>query len=158
MSQSPERPCPVCGAIVGASAESCRRCGERFTAPPPPPTGLLSWPRAIGLSLASIYGPFLAMAMYMTLFVSCGHCKRTAWTLLPFGPAVLPLDLAFRAWLRIRLPDWASLLLSLAASAACLFVCVKILRHCGWGRIVVAGLLVLVNSYLAFVLVAMIRA
>ncbi len=156
MSESAQRPCPVCGGLIAAGSSNCRRCGERFTAPPP--TGLLSWPRAIGVSLASIYGPFLAMALYMTLFVSCGHCKRTAWTLLPFGPAVLPLDLTFRAWLGIWPPNWVSIVLGLAVSTAFVLVSAKILRHCGWGRIVVAGLLVLVNSYLAFVLVAMIRA
>ena len=59
---------------------------------------LLTLPRkrklAFFLSWSAVYGPFVAMAIYTTLYVSCSHCKAAAWTLLPYAPGLVPVELA----------------------------------------------------------------
>lgn len=49
------------------------------------------------LAWAVVYGPFLGMAAYALVYVSCDHCKNAAWSLMPFGPGLVPADLAARA-------------------------------------------------------------
>lgn len=57
-----------------------------------------SWKRAVGLATLAVYAPFVVMAVCTLFFVSCDHCKKTAWLLLPSGPGMLPLEAA-RTWL-----------------------------------------------------------
>ena len=48
------------------------------------------WWKAIGLSVAIVYLPFVVLAIYTVLFVSCPHCKSAAWQILPIAPGVVP--------------------------------------------------------------------
>lgn len=56
------------------------------------PTPMMTWHRATGLASLAVYGPFIIMAGYTLLFISCDHCKKAAWMTLPFGPGLLPLE------------------------------------------------------------------
>jgi len=154
MSDPVGRSCPLCGAALTAEAGSCGGCGEVFAAAR---KGPLSWPRAIAWSAAVVYGPFVAMATYMLLFVRCSHCKRTAWMMVPWAPGVLPVELGFQA-LGWRPPEVIRFGMALGLSVAFLLVFARVLRHCGWGRIVLGGLVLVVGSCLAMILMAMIRA
>ena len=150
--------CPVCGAELAAGAGSCGGCGESFAAPPGAPRhGVPSWPRALAWSTALVYAPFVAIATYMLLFVVCTHCKQTAWMMLPWAPGFLPVELGFQLLGR-RPPELVCFGLGLVLPAAFVLVLACVLRHCGWGRIVVAGLVLVAGSYLATTLMAMIRA
>ncbi len=48
----------------------------------------LVWWKAVGLAVAAVYLPFVVMASYTVLFVSCPHCKTVAWQILPIAPGV----------------------------------------------------------------------
>jgi hypothetical protein len=157
MSDSAGRLCPVCGAVIASAAGSCGGCGEVFAAARKEPKGPLSWPRAIAWSAAVVYGPFVAMATYMLLFVGCSHCKRTAWTILPWAPGLLPAELILR-FLTWRPPEFVCFVLALGLSATFVLIFARVLRHRGWGRVVVCGLVLVVGSFLATILMAMIRA
>jgi hypothetical protein len=56
-----------------------------------------AWRRAYALAWSAVYGPFIGMAVYALAFVSCSHCKLAAWTLLPYMPGLIPVELARRA-------------------------------------------------------------
>src|SRR5689334_13050081 len=66
-------------------------------------TPAISWKGAAGVASFAVYGPFMAMAVYALWFVKCTHCKKAALTILPCGPALLPLE-AGRSWLQLPLP------------------------------------------------------
>lgn len=156
MSESAAKSCPVCGEVAAPNAASCRGCGESFTLSR---TKLLSWPRAFAFAVTTVYGPFVAMATFMLLFVPCSHCKRTAWVILPWAPAILPVGLASRLLAGGGpLPEIVAVPLELFLSGAVVLICAGILRNCGWGRIVVGGLQFLISSYLAIVVMGLIRA
>jgi hypothetical protein len=70
----------------------------------------ISWKRAAGLAALGVYGPFVVMAVCTLLFVSCDHCKKTVWLLLPSGPGLIPLEAA-RSWLSFPRPDGLPLFL-----------------------------------------------
>jgi hypothetical protein len=117
-----------------------------------------SWKRAIALSLAAVYGPFVAMATYTTCFVSCSHCKAAAWSLAPLGPGLIPVDLG-RRWMDLgRYPDGLELVLSaVVALLMVVNVALAVRRGRGWrnGALTVAAL---VCSVFAYWMMALIRA
>jgi len=55
-----------------------------------------SWIRSILLIAIASYLPFVALAGYMTAFVSCSHCRLTAWQLAPVGPGLVPMHVALQ--------------------------------------------------------------
>lgn len=60
---------------------------------------------AFALAFSALYGPFVAMAGYTSLFVGCSHCKAAAWQVLPFGPAIIPYEVAKQT---LGLPHFSS--------------------------------------------------
>lgn len=52
-----------------------------------------SWKQAYLSALGAVYGPFVLMATYTLLWVSCTHCKLAALNLLPIGPGIVLAEL-----------------------------------------------------------------
>jgi len=117
-----------------------------------------SWKGAAGLASVAAYGPFVAMAIYMSLFVPCPHCKRTAWTLLPCGPGLLPLE-AVRDWLHLPRPsDAIGFLLAFIVSLATVLLLACLIRRGGWLRFAGLAVALATFSFSAILLFAIIRA
>lgn len=118
----------------------------------------LSWKRALGFVALAMYGPFLTMAILASLLVACPHCKTASWAVLPYGPALLPLQVG-RHLLGLGSPSGATgLVLAVAISWAMVLGLACLLR-CGrraWIPVVAA--VAAVSSVLAFGTLAMIRA
>jgi hypothetical protein len=98
-----------------------------------------SWPAFIGAWFA-VYGPFLVMAAYTYFYVACSHCKEATVAVLPYGPGLLPFELA-RSWLdlpRLNELTWLSehaYLLPLMFSMTVVFGLAWVLRTRGrWLR------------------------
>jgi hypothetical protein len=118
----------------------------------------ISWAGAAGLAGLVVYGPFLVMALYALLFVSCSHCQKAAWTLLPWAPGLLPVAFG-RRWLNLpRLADALTFALAFLVSLAMVFALASLAR-CGrrarWAGLAVAAA---TFSVAAFCLLALIRA
>jgi hypothetical protein len=111
-----------------------------------------SWPAFIGAWFA-VYGPFFVMAAYTYLYIACLHCKEAAVAVLPYGPGLIPFELA-RSWLELpRLSElpWLSehaYLLPLMFSVTIVFGLAWVLRTRGrWLR---AFSIVAALSFFAF--------
>lgn len=119
---------------------------------------VMFWRSAVGLACLAVYGPFVVMAVYTSLFVSCLHCKTTAWVLLPCGPGLLPLTLTQR-WLDLPRPgDTLGYILAMVFTNATVFALACLIRnHRRWG---LAGIAVATVAFgaLAFSTLAAIRA
>jgi hypothetical protein len=117
------------------------------------------WRRAYLLAYGAVYGPFVVMAVYMTLYAECLHCKAAAWTMFPYGPGFVTGELARSLW-GIHLP-WGVLRIALAVSVsvgmvAALTWFVKCLGR--WWRIAILVVVAAFCSFCAFGLMALIRA
>src|SRR5688572_47046 len=66
----------------------------------------------------AIYGPFLLMVLYTLFFVSCNHCKWTAFYLLPCGPGLWLAEI----FLHNTLPDWAIFCIAFVISGGLLLL------------------------------------
>ncbi len=119
---------------------------------------IISWSRAAVRSCLAVYGPFVIMAIYTLLFVSCSHCKKVVWAILPIGPSLLPFELA-RHWLKLRLPgDVVGYILAFIASAALVLALAWLLRRGIWVRRAAIALALAVFSILAICTLAAIQA
>lgn len=97
-----------------------------------------SWKSALGTSAAILYGPFFVMALYMQAFVSCEHCKSTAWTILPTAPGFVALFVASP----IRLSGMPFTLISAILSIAFVASLTYGMRQSGrWSIVVVVAVL-----------------
>lgn len=109
------------------------------------------------LSWSAVYGPFLAMAIYTSIYVSCSHCKSTAWTLLPFAPGIVPVELSRHALDLPRASDAVSFALSLSVAVA-MFIATDLMIHKrSWWRIISLVGLLAYEAFAAFAVLAMIR-
>ena len=119
---------------------------------------LTSWKRAAGLSCLTVYGPFVVMAIYTLLFVSCNHCKTAAWKLLPCAPGLFLVELG-RSLLDLpRTGEALWFALAFVASLAALFVLSWLVKRgprLRWTAVVVA---LTIFSIAAIGTLAMIRA
>jgi hypothetical protein len=99
------------------------------------------------------------MATYMLLNVACDHCKETSWTMLPYGPGVIPLELA-RRWIDFpRLTEPLVNIATFAVSAITVAALTWILHMRNRWLGVMSGILALLFfSFCAFVLKALIQA
>jgi hypothetical protein len=115
--------------------------------------------RAYLLAFFVVYGPFIVMATYTLLYVSCSHCKETTWAVLPYGPGMVPVMLMAH-WL--GLPDYSQPA-SIAPAAAIALGLVAGLTwvtrraHFAWKVLGVIGVLAL-SAYGAVVIYAAMRA
>jgi hypothetical protein len=99
------------------------------------------------------------MTSYTTLFVACSHCKEAAWSMLPYAPGVIPLELGHQV-LDFNRPDgWyfyaASLVLSASAVA---WLAWLVNLSSVWLKIVAVSIALFIFSFCAYVLLALIRA
>jgi hypothetical protein len=110
-------------------------------------------------ALVAIWGPFIVMATYMVLFVACSHCKEAAWSMLPYSPGLVLLELAHHLVDLPRLDGSISYAASLLVSFAVLAGLTWIVQSCGWW--LRAFILVVAWAFFAFCafgLMAAIRA
>lgn len=118
----------------------------------------VSWMRAAGLSCLAMYGPFTVMAIYALLFVSCDHCKRTAWTILPCAPGLFPIEIG-RKWLDLPRPDdTLTFAMAFIIAVALVFGLACVIRRGRWWCIAGMAIAIAVFSPLAFSLLSAIRA
>ncbi|MEX2317501.1 MAG: hypothetical protein WD669_10150 [Pirellulales bacterium] len=111
------------------------------------------------VSFFTIYGPFVVMATYTLLYVSCSHCKQAAWEFLPYAPGVIPVELGRHL---LDLPRFSGPLeIGLAALVSAGMVVGLTWAVCKgrlwWKAFCVTGGLLLC-AYMAFIVFAIIRA
>ncbi|MBX3412019.1 MAG: hypothetical protein KF708_04820 [Pirellulales bacterium] len=71
-----------------------------------PPRGeIWRWKTPLFFAFAATYLPFLALALFMTAFVPCAHCKQTAWMLAPVGPGLVPVHAVLKTFGLGRIGD-----------------------------------------------------
>src|SRR5262245_33347021 len=88
--------------------------------------------RAIELSCLALYGPFIVMGVYALLFVSCDHCKRTAWKILPCAPGLFSFEVG-RKWLDLPRPgDALTFALAFIIAIALVFALAAVIRRGRW--------------------------
>jgi hypothetical protein len=110
-------------------------------------------------ALSAVYGPFVVMATYTYLFVDCSHCKKTTWALLPCEPGLIPLEVA-RRWLDFpRLGSDLEPVASFLIAVAMVIGLTWVLRTRGWWwRVCSVFAMLVLCSYCAFVVLALVRA
>jgi hypothetical protein len=115
--------------------------------------------RAYLTSYFAVYGPFLAMALYTLAFVECTHCKAAAWSMLPYGPALIPLMLSVRLLGIPAVGDSLSIALGLAVCAGIVAVLARLLHgRRRWLQTLIAATALALSGVSAYVLLALIRA
>jgi hypothetical protein len=115
--------------------------------------------RAYVAAWVAIWGPFVVMATYMLLFVECSHCKAAAWSMLPYSPGFISLELAHHLVDLPRLHGNISYVASLLCSFAALAGLTWIVQSCGWWlRLVSLVVALAFFSFCAFGLMAAIRS
>ena len=117
----------------------------------------LAWWKAVGLSVAGLYVPFVAMATYTSLFVSCPHCKKTVWQILPFAPGFMP------GWLGLQWITHSATELSLWITTGIIVILMLMglsfmMRRGGRWRVTTMATMLIVVSLLAVMTLAIIRA
>ena len=118
----------------------------------------MTWLRAAGVAWAAVHGPFVFMATYTLLFVSCSHCKKAAWAVLPFGPGLIPVEAA-RQWLGLSRPsELLGFSLASFVAIASVFGLAVLVRRGRWARLLSVAVATAVFSFFAFCTLAMIRA
>src|SRR5262245_54748676 len=118
----------------------------------------ISWTRAMWLSSLVTYGPFLVMATYTLAFVSCSHCRKSAWELLPAGPGLVPLD-AGRIWLNFPRPAQnLSFAIAVFASLILVAIIASLIRRLPRFKSAIAWLAFGIFTALATCVLALIRA
>jgi|SRR5688572_3522790 len=118
----------------------------------------LSWKRALGISCLPIYGPFILMATYTLLFVSCSHCKKTAWFLLAWAPGLLPVEAGRHLFDLPRFPDSLSFALAFVTSLAFVAAVAVLLRRSRKSGLWGIALALALASFFAVCTLAMIRS
>ena len=118
----------------------------------------ISWKRAAGLACLLVYGPFIVMATYALVFESSSYCKTHAWTLLPFGPGLLPVE-AGRRWFELPRPSDA-LGFALAFIVSFIVVCLlaSLVRRKRWVRFASMAVALAAFSLSAVSMLAMLRS
>jgi hypothetical protein len=118
----------------------------------------MTWRRATGLAALVIYIPFLLMAVYTLFFISCDHCKKAAWMLLPTGPGMIPLEI-LRRWLNFsHLPEAIWFTLAFLISAALVLLFAWPIRLGKWPRYTTLIIAFALSSIAAFGLYSAIRS
>lgn len=118
-----------------------------------------SWKRAYLLACLAVYGPFIAMATYTLLYVSCSHCKAAAWIMLPCGPGLVPVEIA-RRWLDLPRPSdtlWFAVAL-FVSGAMVIGLAWLIRRRSWWWRALSAAAAMTYGTFAAIGILAAIRA
>jgi hypothetical protein len=117
----------------------------------------IPWLAAFTSSAAAVYGPYAVMTLYTQAYVSCDHCKQATRNLLACAPGLLPVELIQRGLGIPHQSDW--IWFSFAAAFAILWVLgfTFVLRRSWLLGVTGAVLTIAISSWLAFVLLSMIR-
>ncbi|MEX2119379.1 MAG: hypothetical protein WD847_07280 [Pirellulales bacterium] len=118
-----------------------------------------SWKRAYLLACLAVYGPFIVMAAYTQLYVSCSHCKSAAWMLLPYGPGLVPVEVV-RRWLDLPRPSdtvWFAVAV-FVSGAMVIALAWLIQRRRWWWRALSAAVALTYGTLAAIGILAAIRA
>ena len=118
----------------------------------------MSWNRAAGLACLAVYGPFLLMAIYTVLFVSCSHCKATVWMLLPCAPGLFPVE-GMRRLLNLSRPD--DTIAFIFAFVACVLIVLMLtyfMRRTRWLRLTTFAVTLGLSTLLAIGTLSLIRS
>jgi hypothetical protein len=109
-------------------------------------------------SYGAVYGPFFAMAIYTTALVECSHCKAAMWSMLPSGPALIPLMLLSRVLNMSMIDGPLSIALGLAICAGAVAVLTRLLHgRRRWLQTTIVVVTLALSGYSAYVLLALIR-
>lgn len=116
-----------------------------------------TWRRQYLVAWAALYAPFFAMASYTLAWVPCDHCKTTVWSMLPYGPGLMPVGWAWQVFHHSRPPDGPWFAASLCVSMVTLAVLIWLLRRRIWLGIAMLSVTAAYTSFAAAVLLAMVR-
>lgn len=112
----------------------------------------------MSVSVVAVYGPFLVLALYMSFYVACSHCKSSAWMLLPGGPGVVLVEMGRRLLDLGRFSDAFLIALAMAASILLTAALVWFQGRAKWISFFTFSLVLLASSYFALALYAVIRS
>lgn len=115
------------------------------------------WWKAIGLSVAIVLLPFVFMAIYTVLFVSCPHCKRAAWQFLPVAPGIVP-GFLFQMHVTHLRTEWAFWITSVVFGLLMLGGLSFFIRRGGRWRVAAIITMLFTASLFAVAALAIIRA
>jgi hypothetical protein len=117
----------------------------------------LVWWKAVGLSIATVYAPFVVMAIYTLLFVPCHHCKTAVCTTLPLAPGLV-VSWLLLARISNHMPAMALWILTGGVDMLVVVGLSFIMRR--GGRWLVVGIvsMLVIASVLAVLTLALIRA
>ncbi len=115
--------------------------------------------RSYLVSLAAIYGPFVAMATYTYFYVACSHCKETTWIVLPYAPGIVPTGMAAHYVKALKfdqpISNWVSLACAVILVAGLTWLAS---RRAWWVRALSVVAAAAVSSGMAFIVLALIQA
>jgi len=115
------------------------------------------WWKAVGLSIAIVYLPFVVMAIYTVLFVSCPHCKAVSWQILPIAPGMVP-GFLFQMHVTHLRGEWAFWITSGVIELLALGGLSAFIRRGGRWRTAATITAFVISSLLAVATLATIRA
>jgi hypothetical protein len=116
-----------------------------------------SWLTSVICSGTAVYGPYVVMAIYTQIYVSCDHCKQATRNLLVCAPGLLPMELAQRGLGISRQADWIWFGVATLFALAWIAGLAWLFRRSLWLGVPAAVLTFAISSWLAIVLLAMIR-
>ena len=113
----------------------------------------------IALATLAVYGPFIAMATYTLAFIPCDHCKLATWEVLPYAPAMLPMEFA-RLGFELKEPArFVWLGTNVALSVLLILALARVIRRRRpWLTAPVVLVALAVFSFEAYLLLALIQA
>lgn len=119
--------------------------------------GPIAWWKSIGLAIAALYVPFVAMGIYTLFFVSCSHCKKAVWQLMQLAPGLVP-GVVCSQWLLPRKSEWALWTTTGVIELLMLFGVTLLVRRGGICLVTTLIVTLLITSFLAVVVLEMIQA
>lgn len=116
-----------------------------------------SWLLSFLAAIGSVYGPYAVMTLYTQFYVSCDHCQKATRELLLCAPALLPVELAQRTLGIHRQADWIWFSVSFTITLLWLTGLALLLRQSKVFGAIAAAVTLSLGSFLAMVLLSMIR-
>ena len=116
-----------------------------------------SWLLSFFAAAGSVYGPYAVMTVYTQFYVACDHCQKATRELLLCVPALLPVEFAQRTLGIQREADWIWFSVSFTITLLWLTGLALLLRQSKLFGAIAAAVTLSLGSFLATVLLAMIR-